>query len=98
MAEYLSEDFATALSYVEDEDYLILTDDEADGKWEDEMYNYIEDCVLPEIPEPYQYYFDKDKFTSNCRMYGRGHSLAKYDGHENYHTFNDCDYYIYRIN
>lgn len=98
LAEYLSEDFATALSYVEDEDYLVLTDDGAENRWEDEIYNYIEECVLPEIPHKYQDYFDKDKFVDDCRGDSRGHSLAKYDGYENYHNFNDCTYYIYRIN
>ncbi len=30
LAEFLDEDFATALDYVEQEDYLVLTDDEVD--------------------------------------------------------------------
>lgn len=98
LAEFLDEDFATALDYVGQEDYLVLTDDEADVRWKDSIYSYIDDCVLPEIPEGYQYYFDKDRFADDCRMDGRGHSLASYDGEERCHTFNGCDYYIYRIN
>lgn len=98
LAEFLDEDFATALSYVEQEDYLVLTDDEADVRWEDSIYNYIDECVLPEIPKGYRYYFDTDKLADDCRYDGRGHSLASYDGEEHCHTFNDCDYYIYRIN
>ena len=98
LAEFLNEDFATALSYVENEDYLVLTDDEADNRWEDSIYSYIDDCVLPEIPESYQYYFDKDRFANDCRMDGRGHSLASYDGREHWHQVGDCDYYIYKIN
>lgn len=98
LAEFLNEDFVTALSYVGDEYYLVLTDDEADSRWEDSIYNYIDECVLPKIPEAYRYYFDKDNFVDDCTMDGRGHSLASYDGEEHCHTFNDCDYYIYRIN
>jgi hypothetical protein len=30
-------------------DYMVLTDDEADEKWEESLDNYIEECIQPEI-------------------------------------------------
>jgi hypothetical protein len=28
---------------------MVLTDDEADEKWEESLDNYIEECIQPEI-------------------------------------------------
>jgi len=65
------------------EEYLILTDNEADEMWDESLDNYIEECILPEIPKQYHAYFDDESFKEDCkRDDGRGHSLAAYDGNE----------------
>lgn len=79
-------------------DYLVLTDDEADDKLEESLDSYIEDCILPELPEAYRNYFDENSWKSDAKMDGRGHSLASYDGHECEEHVNGTYYYIYRIN
>ena len=90
----------TQSSYDEDtfeyegEEYLVLTDDEADVKLDQYLDSYIDDCVLPEIPECYRPYFDEEAFKEACESDGRGYSLASYDGHEN----EQDGFYIYRTN
>lgn len=79
-------------------EYLVCTDSEADEKWEEDLDNYIEDCVLPEIPEAYRDYFNDQRFKDDCRQDGREHSLARYDGHEHEQNVLGVYYYIYRQN
>lgn len=75
-------------------EYLVLTDSEANEAWEASQESYIDDCVLPEIPEAYRAYFDKEAYLKDLSIDGRGSNLASYDGEEN----ESGEYYIYRIN
>jgi hypothetical protein len=75
------------------DNYLVLTDDEADDRLDEYLENYIEECIIPEIPKPYQSYFDNESWKSDATQDGRG-CLAHYDGQENEQN----GYYIYRIN
>lgn len=79
-------------------EYLVLTDDEADEKWDEELDRYIEDCL--DIPENLRFYFDDEKWKSDAKMDGRGHALSGYDGNENEVTdeLSGDVYYIYRTN
>jgi len=79
-------------------EYRVLTDCEADQAWSDSIDSYIEDCVLPEMPEHLQNYFDHDSFKRDCEFDGRGHSLNGYDGSEEEERINGTWYYIYRTN
>jgi hypothetical protein len=63
--------------------YQILSDDEADEAWDKSLDNYLDECVLPELPENMRNYFDDDKWKHDARSDGRGHSLGYYDGEEN---------------
>ena len=88
------------------EDYRVLTDEEADEAWEESLDNYIEECITPEIDKisegagnlSYYITFDEDAWKRDARMDGRGHSLSSYDGHENEETVEGTTFYIYRIN
>lgn len=80
------------------EDYLVLDDSEADEAWDNYLDQYIDDCILPELPEQYCNYFDSESWKSDARYDGRGHCLASYDGHENEETVQGETFYIYRIN
>lgn len=88
------------VNYSLEEDYLILTDEEAYEKWDEALDNYIDDCILPELPEYYRYYFDRESFKFDAKMDGRGHSLAPYDGEENEEYVEEFrqTFYIYRLN
>lgn len=90
----------------DNDDYLVLTDEEADEKWEESLDSYIEDYIQPGIDKiaegqgNLQYYikFDEEMWKRDARMDGRGHSLSSYDGCENEETVNDTTFYIYRLN
>lgn len=85
-------------------DYLVLTDEEADDKWDEELDNYIEECIMPEIDKiaegqgnlSYYIKFDEEMWKRDAKMDGRGHSLSRYDGHEHEEVVNGTTYYIYR--
>ena len=78
------------------ESYTVVTDEEADDLWEQELDNYIEECVMPEIPEHLRDYFNEDAWKDDARVDGRGHAISRYDGYEYEETVNGTTYYIYR--
>lgn len=63
-------------------EYLVVTDEEADELWEQDLDNYLEECIYPELPEMARNYFDDESWKHNARFDGRAHSLARYDGDE----------------
>jgi hypothetical protein len=77
-------------------DYLTGNDDEMDSLWDDDLENYIDDCILCELPEQYRSYFDRESWKSDARHDGRGHSLNRYDGGEDSQTVEGEEIYIYR--
>jgi len=84
--------------YDENGDWKVYTDDEADDAWEESLDNYLDECVLPDLPGTLQNYFDRNAWKSDARMDGRGHSLSGYDGHECEQVVNNTTYYLYRQN
>ena len=83
---------------MERDGYIVLTDAEADEMWEEQLDNYLEECIYDSLPDWLRGYFDEEAWKRDARMDGRGHSLATYDGHEHYERVYDTDFYIYRIN
>lgn len=81
---------------VQGTDYLAGTDDEMDELWDEDLDNYLEDCVYPDLPENMRMYFDDDAWKRDAKMDGRGHSLNRYDGDELEQKVNDTYYYAYR--
>ena len=75
-------------------EFAIGTEDEADDAWEESLDNYIDECILPEMPKFTQFYFDDEKWKNDARMDGRGHSLSSYDGCE----IDVADLVMFRIN
>lgn len=85
---------------INDGEYLVLTDEEADDAWDEALDSYLDDCVLPGLPEHARHYFDRPAWKRDARFDGRGHSLALYDGEEHavYDEEDDTTCYIYRMN
>jgi hypothetical protein len=78
--------------------YAVMTDSEAEQAWDESLDSYLDECVLPDLPETARMYFDNEKWKDDARFDGRGHSLNHYDGGEEEANINDVDYYIYRRN
>jgi hypothetical protein len=100
--DYRHEIWQTVNSYKSfehsDREYTVMTDSEADKAWDESLDSYLDECVLPDLPETARMYFDDDKWKRDAKMDGRGHSLNHYDGGEEEANINDVDYYIYRRN
>lgn len=77
-------------------DYLVCTDEEADEEQDAELENYIDDCILPELPQQYRQYFDNESFKQDAKQDGRGHALGRYDGNECEQTVDGRTYFLYR--
>lgn len=88
------EDYDNRFSYY-NEEYLVLTDEEADEEEDRQLDNYIDECL--EIPDDIRPYFDEEKWKRDARMDGRGHIISSYDGCEHNEDVNDTTYYIYRV-
>ena len=86
------------LFYYSTEEYEVLTDEEADSRWGEELDLYIDECILPELPEFASRYFDSEAWKRDVRFDGRGHAISRYDGYENEQTINGETLYIYRQN
>lgn len=82
----------------DNEEYLVVTDDEADDLWDEDLNNYLEECIYPELPENIRNYFDEEKWKNDARYDGRAHSLSRYDGNEDTEEVEGEIYYIYRQN
>jgi len=79
---------------VQGDDYLAGTDSDMDDEWDENLENYIDECL--EIPEGIEMYFDREKWKSDARMDGRGHSLNRYNGGEEEAKINGTYYFAYR--
>ena len=95
----LDPEFYDACVYeVEGGEVLVVTESERDERWDESLENYIDDCILPELPEMAQQYFDYEKWKRDARFDGAGHCLSGYDGVEHEYKFGDHWIYIYRQN
>ena len=90
--------YSEAVDLIDSQEYLVLTDDEADVQAEQCAHESAEEAQQ-EIPHHLQRYFDMDLFISDYISDGRGQLLNYYDGSEDSITLdNDSVFYIYRRN
>jgi hypothetical protein len=94
--ECIVNDYGNTYNYYNQE-YMVLTDSEADDAEDEALNNYLEECVYPELPDHLSCYFDDEAWKRDARMDGRGHLLATYDGNEYEETVEGTTYYIYRV-
>lgn len=84
-------------------EYLILTDDEADEEEKERLDDYLENCLLPELPEWCHRYFDEEEWYKDNKGWDRPSWISSYDGEETEVSVkseegNSVYFYIYRIN
>lgn len=80
------------------ENLFVLTDDEAEDRYEQELDWYIEQCIMPEIPKYLQYYFDEESWKRDTRIdWSRGRAIASYDEDEHEFNIDEEWIYIYRV-
>jgi len=84
---------------VYNQEWLVLTENEADGLWDEQLESYIDECILPGLPEAYRMYFDYEAWKRDAKFDGRGHSLSGYDGNEHEIFFPNGEFFLaYRTN
>ena len=77
---------------------LVLTESEKEERWDETLENYIDECILHELPEQYRPYFDTEKWKRDARFDGAGHHLSGWNGQEHEYKIGDEWIYIYRQN
>jgi len=76
-------------------EYLVLTEDEKEQRWDDCLESYLDDGCVDGADSPY---FDRERWKKDARIDGAGHALSSYDGNEyEFSGFGEY-FYIYRIN
>lgn len=87
-----------AYQLIDNGDYFVLTDEEADERAEQWAWE-LADAAESEIPNYLRPYFDKDKYVSDSMDDDRGFILNSYNGVEEYIELdNGASFYIYRRN
>lgn len=87
-----------AETLIHDEEYYVLTDEEADEKAELEGQYLLEDA-LSQVPNHLHQYFDSDQYLKDQVSNDRGQMLNTFNGSEDSITLdNGSVYYIYRRN
>lgn len=81
-----------------EDEYLVLTDDEAEERYEEYLENYINECIINKMPDQYTGYFDREAWKKDARENGRGNALNFYNGTECEQNVDGEMYYIYRQN
>jgi antirestriction protein len=101
LAKFLDVELEEAEKLIEDGDYDVLTDYEAEDRRDEELQNYFDDCIQPELDRlgsNLSNYFDYEARKRDAQFDGRGHAIASYDGNEELETIDGTTYYIYRQN
>lgn len=71
--------------------YLVLTDDEADSKFESYAQSLLDD-MLCQVPEYLRNYFNEEDYIDDLKRYeGRGNLLSREDGYEYLYNCTDFD-------
>ena len=65
---------------VDGKEYAVLTELETESAVEEALDSYLDDCILCELPEIAQQYFDRDAWKRDAKSDGKGHILNSYDG------------------
>ena len=87
--------YSDAESAISNDDWLVLTDDEADKLASEQADIYVNDA-LRDIPDHLQRYFNAELYRSDTLYDGRGPLLAYWDSYERDQTINGTTYYLYR--
>lgn len=78
--------------------YCIMDENDYNEYIDEMIDNYIDDCILPDIPEDYRCYFDTEKFMNDVSCGGERDSFANsYDGCVNDFKFDSVWYKIWRV-
>lgn len=67
---------------IDGDDWYIVDESDRETMWDDVLQSYLDDCLLPTLPEHARYYFDDEKWKQDARFDGAGHAISSHDGNE----------------
>jgi hypothetical protein len=79
-------------------EWRIMGEDAMEQAWDDALQSYLDDCILPEMPECAQRYFDEESWKRDAKFDGPGHALSSYDGNMFECSVGGIYYHIVRTN
>jgi hypothetical protein len=80
------------------EEWGVVSSNGIEDVYRDYCTGYIDDCVLPEIPERYRQYFDTDLFVSDMEKGDGWGAMSSYDGDYQEVTIGGKTWYLFRMN
>lgn len=78
--------------------YAVIESDDIEGVFAKHIEAFVDDCVLPDIPEAYRNYFDTEKYTRDVEANDGYGGMATYDGNDNEVVVDGKYYHIFRMN
>lgn len=80
-------------------EYVVYTSDERDAAVSEAVDNYIDEVILPELPEAYRGYFNAEAFKRDVGFGGdEDGMISPYDGSVNEQQVDGAWYFIIRSN
>ena len=76
--------------------YIVCTDEVAEELWQEDLEQYLQECIIDELPDHVQGYFNSEAWFSDARLDGRGHCLGRYSGEEHSESVAGTDYFIFQ--
>ena len=80
------------------ETWEVYDGEEMETAWDESLQNYVDDVILPEIPEHYHDFFNKEGWKDHAKSDGVGHCLNFYDGHHHEIEVYNTTYHLFRQN
>lgn len=77
--------------------YIVANEEDAEELFSEELSQYLQECILDELPDLARNYFDVKAWENDCRIEGRENFLAKYDGIENEEIIDGETFFIFRL-
>ena len=78
-------------------EYAIVPEADIDDAFKEYAEQYVDDCILPTMPESTRRYFDMEAFIEDLQVDGYG-IMSSYDGNYEEITVNEKTWYVFRLN
>jgi antirestriction protein len=80
------------------EEYVVVQETLMDGLFKEYMEEYIDECVIGDIPESLRGYFDYEAYIDDWENDDGYSVMASYDGYIDDIDILGDQYYVFRIN
>ena len=89
--------YGSPMLEIDGSEYAVIANDDIERVFHEYAENTIDECILPDVPDRYQSYFDYEKFERDMSYDGYG-QMSSYDGNDNEVIIDDVYYHILQMN